>query len=363
MREGNPFFQGAADGPWLATSGDQSWTNQITREGLRRAGITLMLGTLWYPVDLRPGQTSRDEAVLQVRKLRRFAQTTPGYAVARDAAHARGLLQRDVIVVLPHLEGAEAIAQVEDVDVLFSAGYRSIGLVHFTDNEMAGAHADQFGPHVARLLGEGGGLTPFGRKAIERMIQLGLLIDVGHASARTKDEVLELTEAAGVPIIDSHAGADWQVPHTLSAEHAHRIAARGGLIGVGIYRHDLLMPVPEAERWPGFADGTCDEIVAQWRYYAEIAGPERVMLGSDLNSVIFRARPGGACPHGLRHAGDLPALFQALETHGIPADALDGTADRLLQVIEQVERRADPMARQQAQRRALAVPGPFDAPL
>ncbi|HEX8821389.1 MAG TPA: hypothetical protein VF794_15795 [Archangium sp.] len=114
--------------------------------------------------------------------------------------------------------------------------------------------------------------------------------------------------------------------------------------------------MPSAERWEGFQPGTCDDDVAHWVHYARQVGPEAVMLGSDFNSVILRASPGGACPRGLRHTGDLPALFAALEAHGVSRDTLDGSAARLLRVLEAVEARADPAL----QRSARQPSGPRD---
>lgn len=58
------------------------------------------------------------------------------------------------------IEGLHALdGKLESVDVLYGAGYRMMGLVHFFDNEVAGsAHGVTHG-----------GLTPLGRQVIQRM--------------------------------------------------------------------------------------------------------------------------------------------------------------------------------------------------
>jgi membrane dipeptidase len=89
-------------------------------------------------------------------------------------------------------------------------------------------------------------------------------------------------------------------------------------------------------------------VVAHWLELAKVGGPSRVVLGSDLNSFISRARAGGQCAHGLRNASDLPGLFAALEANGVPRDALDGMGDEVLRVLDAVEARADPRARAEA---------------
>jgi membrane dipeptidase len=364
MHAALPHFQGDVDGPILATSPDQFWVNQLTTDGLRRSGISLVIAACWPPFALRPGRTAMDETLGQAAALAAFLRTHPGFAAARTVDGARRLMARDLIAVLPHVEGAEAVQSVADVDVLYAAGFRVIGLVHFTDNALADAHDGQFGSILAPILnGRDGGLTPLGRQAVRRMIQLGMLIDLGHTSARTREDVLAITESSGVPVMYSHEGADWYAPRTLGEEHARRIAAGGGLIGVGVYRHDALMPLPASDRLSPHALTTCDDAVAMWRVYERLVGASAMALGSDLNSAILRPRPGGRCPNGIRHAGDLPALFDALAKEGVSAAAWNGTAEKVLRVLERVEAVADPAERARALRTPVRERGHFDAPL
>jgi membrane dipeptidase len=305
-----------------------------------------------------------DETLGQARALDDFVRTHPGLAVARTAAEARRLMPRDLIAVIPHVEGAEAIESVGDVDLLYAAGFRSIGLVHFTDNAIADAHDGKFGSLLAPILnGRDAGLSPLGREAIQRMIQLGILIDLGHTSGRTREDVLAITERSGVPVMYSHEGADWHAPRTLGEDHAKRIAAGGGLIGLGVYRHDALMPVPEPDRLSPHVLATCDDAVATWRFYERLVGPGALVLGSDLNSTILRPRPGGRCPNGIRHAGDLPQLFEALAKEGVSSAAWNGTAEKVLRLLERVEQAADPAARTDATRTPHREEGHFAAPL
>ncbi|MFY0576229.1 hypothetical protein ACN28S_19395 [Cystobacter fuscus] len=53
----------------------------------------------------------------------------------------------------------------------------------------------------------------------------------------------------------------------------------------------------------------------------------------------------------MRHTGDLPALFAALEAHGVTREQLDGSAARMLRVLEAVEAHARPEAQRVARGR------------
>lgn len=364
MHEALPFFSGEPGDGALATSPYQQFVNQIDAPTLRRAGVRLVVAALWPPFNLRPGRSARGEALHQLEQLRAFTRRRPDFVLAYDAAQARALLAGDRIVLVPGLEGAEGIGSVEDVDRLYAAGARVISLVHFSDNALAGAERGQFGPVFNLLFNRApGGLTPLGEAVVRRMMALGIVIDVSHASPPTIRDVLALTGPRGVPVLSSHAGVGNAAPLNVDDASAEAIARQGGLVGIGVYDYAFLPPVPEADRREGHQLGTCDDLVAHWIHYARVAGPEHVVLGSDFSSVILRPGPGGVCPDGIRHTGDLPALFAGVIARGYPREALDRSGDRFLELMERVQAAADPAARAAA-RRAHAPPEDlFDVPL
>lgn len=152
--------------------------------------------------------------------------------------------------------------KLENVDTLFDAGYRIAGLTHFFDNELGGsAHG------LAK-----GGLTPFGREVVKRLEQRHMLIDLAHASKPMIDDVLAM---ATRPLLVSHTGVAGTCPgpRNLSDEHLRRIAAGGGLIGIGY--------------WDGAVCATSvDAIVKAIRYSVDLVGVEHVALGSDFDGTI-----------------------------------------------------------------------------
>lgn len=361
-----PLFQGESGSGGLASSADQILVNQVDGPSLRAAGVRLVLGAVWPPFRLRPGRSARGEALNQLEELSRFTRRHPDFALAGSSQEARSALSRGRIAVLPSVEGGEGIGAVEDVDLYFAAGARSLTLVHFTGNALAGAAHGQ----IRRAFGlstngrSEDGLTPLGRAAVQRMIQLGMLIDLAHASDRTSLDVLQLTEVAGVPVMNSHAGARALTPmeRNLPDELAGRIARGGGVLGVTSFRA-FLANVPEAARLPDHQPGSCDDLVAHWLHLARVAGPEAITLGSDFNGTVARPRPGGSCPAGLRNSEDLPGLFAAIEAHGVPRSALDAMGERVLRALEAVETRADPAARAAARARRPPQEDPFDVPI
>lgn len=360
MARALPLFQGGP-GPRVAAHPDEWLANQLDPAALRAANVRLVIATVWPPPAMRPGRTAMDETLAQLSALRELPRRDSSFAIVADAASARRAIAGGLIALVPAVEGAEAIEQVEDVDTLFAAGVRSIGLVHFVDNSIADAENGQFGPLGAPFFdGKGYGLSVLGRAAVTRMFELGILVDVAHASPQTVSDVLAIAEQRRAPIISSHVGSGMAVARTLEDEDARRIAALGGLIGIGLYRHDTLKPIPLEDRWEGFAEGTCDEAIAHWTHLAKVAGREAIVLGSDLSSSIHRGRPGGSCPSGISSSAELPELFSALEKRGL---MVSGAAERVLRMLSLLEQEANPDARASAARHRREPASPFVAPM
>ena len=89
------------------------------------------------------------------------------------ARRARG---EAVVGALLGTEGSHALdGQLDNIDQLYDAGFRMMGLQHFFDNRLGGS-----------LHGESqAGLTPFGEQAVRNMQKKGIMIDVAHSSEAT----------------------------------------------------------------------------------------------------------------------------------------------------------------------------------
>ncbi len=199
------------------------------------------------------------------------------------------------------IEGAHALDRnVENLDRLEAAGYRMVGLAHFFDNGFAGsAHG------VAK-----GGLTPAGRELIGELERRRMIVDLAHASAATIDEVLAL---ATRPVVASHTGvrAICDNARNLSDDQLRRIAATGGMVGIGF--------------WPTACGGTDVESIARSIAHAvAVIGADHVGLGSDFDGAV--PVPFDASGMGLLTSA---LIGQGLDETQIAA-VMGGSAIRLL---------------------------------
>jgi microsomal dipeptidase-like Zn-dependent dipeptidase len=161
------------------------------------------------------------------------------------------------------VEGAHALdADINNLERLFDAGVRMMAPTHFFDNEWGGS------AHGVNKTG----LTEKGREMVRRMEARGMLVDLAHASAATIDDVVAV---ATRPLVVSHTGVKGTCDNNrnLSDEQLRKIAAKGGVIGIGF--------------WDTATCGTDARAVARAiRHAANVVGVRAVALGSDFDGAV-----------------------------------------------------------------------------
>ncbi|MEM9623356.1 MAG: dipeptidase [Pseudomonadota bacterium] len=244
---------------------------------------TLTVVQLW---PMRTWSSLLERARYQAQRLHRFAERSPDLRVITSAAELKGFLsgyQSGQVATLLATEGAHPLeGDLGNLRVLFDDGYRMLGLQHFFDNEIGGS-----------LHGESNeGLTEFGRQVVKAAVAMGYIIDVAHSSPATVDDVLALIDD---PVVVSHTGLQGACdsPRNLTDQQMQKIAAAGGLIGVGF--------------WDAVCNITPQGVAQSIKYAVDLLGVDHVALGSDYDgstTVTF-------------DAGDLAVLTQALLDVGL----------------------------------------------
>ena len=172
-----------------------------------------------------------------------------------------------------------------------AAGVRMIGPTHFFDNEFGGsAHGEN-----------GAGLSDFGKSAVQKMNELGIFIDLAHASPAIVEDVLNLTTK---PVMVSHTGvrAVLDSQRNLSDAQIQKIAANGGIIGIAFF--DMAVGEPELPN-----------IIASIKHVRDLVGVEYVALGSDYDgsvAVPFDITGLPLIVEGLMNAGFSEAEIRAV---------------------------------------------------
>jgi len=191
-----------------------------------------------------------------------------GFVVIESTADLSNYLDRRrlnhrLTAGLLSIEGAHALdGKLENLDVLYRAGYRMMSPSHFFDNDIGGSSAG-----INKT-----GLTEKGREWVRETEARHMIVDLAHASPKTIDDVLAI---ATRPVVVSHTGVKGTCNNNrnLSDDQIRSVAAKGGLIGIGY--------------WDTATCGTdAQAIVKAMRYVSDRVGVEHVALGSDFDGAV-----------------------------------------------------------------------------
>ncbi|MDF7776844.1 dipeptidase [Sphingomonas sp. AOB5] len=161
------------------------------------------------------------------------------------------------------IEGLQDLeGRIENLDVLYKAGFRMAGLAHFFDNEVAGS-----------MHGEAkSGLTPLGFQVLARMEKLGMIVDVAHSSHAALADILRVARR---PLVSSHGGvqATCKVNRNLTDDEIRGIAKTGGVIGIGYWDAAICGTKPT-------------DVVRAIMHVRALVGIDHVGLGSDFDGAV-----------------------------------------------------------------------------
>ena len=161
------------------------------------------------------------------------------------------------------IEGAAMIEnEVDRIDLLYGFGVRSLGVTYSESNAL-GSGLKEPGD---------GGLTTFGKRAVRRMNQVGMLIDCSHCGDQTTLDVIEYSDA---PIILSHIGARalWDSNRLAPDSVLEACAKKGGLIGIEAAPHTTITPNNTSH--------SIESVMEHFEYIKNLVGIDHVGFGLD----------------------------------------------------------------------------------
>jgi membrane dipeptidase len=230
--------------------------------------------------------------------------------VVRSLAELESCLERGVLAVIFHIEGAEAIDPgLDALEVLYQTGLRSLGLVWSRPN--AFGHGVPF--KFPSPPDTGPGLTDAGKALVRACNELGVLIDLSHLNEQGFWDVARLS---GAPLVATHSNAHALCPsaRNLTDEQLRAIRDSGGMVGVNFAVSMLRSdgrPDPETP---------LEVMIRHFDHLIERLGEDRVGFGSDFDGTIV--------PNAIKDAAGLPHLVEALRAAGYDRPLLEKLAFR-----------------------------------
>jgi membrane dipeptidase len=167
------------------------------------------------------------------------------------------------IAMVSSLEASTMIEnELDRLDVLYGFGVRIMGIAYSEANSLGCGLKEK----------NDGGLTAFGRKAVQRMNKLGMAIDISHSGDQTSLDTIEVSDK---PIFITHAGARtlWNTKRLKPDNVIKACAEKGGVIGIEAAPHTTL-----TKKNPKH---TIESFMEHFEYTANLVGIDHVAFGPD----------------------------------------------------------------------------------
>jgi membrane dipeptidase len=319
-------------------------------------GLNAAFMSIYTPANLEAAGKSKKEAGKLIDLVEKFTSDHPDkFKIAYSVADVTKQLNKNLILLPLGMENGSPIeGDLNNLKYFYKRGIRYITLTHSGNNHISDA---SFGKKK-----KWNGLSPFGKKVIEEMNRLGIIVDVSHISDSAFYQVMRISKA---PVIASHSSCRYFTPgweRNMSDEMIKLLAEKGGVIQINFgsafikddirkksnaVRNHLAKYIEEnnltgekateyrskylKEHNPGYAD--VKDVAAHIDHVVKLVGIDHVGLGSDFEGV------GDSLPEGLKDVSDYPNLiFELLKFGYSDEDIKKICGENILRVWSEVEK-------------------------
>jgi membrane dipeptidase len=287
--------------------------NAIDLPRLQEGGVSCSTFTIWtpgLPLDLSAWNAC-NRMIDMVTEV--VAQSPDQMTLAQTAAEIRSAHSAGKVSALLAVEGGHVIGKkLERLATMRERGIRLLTVAHLITNRLCDSNN---GPRIHK------GLSPLGREVVKTCEQLGIVVDLSHATEPGFYQALEFLDKP--PMVTHTAIRDKRGSHRfLTDDQIRALGQAGGAMGVIMWPWYL-------KSW-GIATHL-DFVVDTYVRMAELAGPQHLLIGTDIDGYIWY-------PRGFSDVTDFPVLTAKLLERGFSEDEvagiLGGNALRVLEAWE-----------------------------
>ena len=223
--------------------------------------------------------------------------------IVKSADDFHKAMNSDKLAVIIGIEGLSSIGNnINWIDTFYMLGARHASLTWNEENQLAtGVRGNP-----------SRGLTEYGVKAVKRLEELGMIVDVSHANEKTFWDIYENTIK---PFIASHSNckALCDVPRNLTDSQLKAIAERGGLVGLNAF-NDFVHLDREKQN--------IEHLANHIDHMVELMGIDHVAFGFDFcdylagDTMSSFASDDEVCTIGLEDASKAQNMIEILKGRG-----------------------------------------------
>jgi membrane dipeptidase len=305
----------------------------------KEGGLDVQFFSVWTGDKARNKEGYFQDAKAQIDSLNKLVNKNPDrMLLARTYKEVKKGIKQKKLVSLVGVEGGHMIeADLNKLEELYKMGMRYLTLTWNNSNDWATSAKDE--TELASLPRKG--LTEFGKKVIQRMNELGIIVDLSHTGEQTFYDAIAATTK---PVMLSHSSV-WNlcpVFRNVKDDQIKAVAKNGGVICINFYsgfisrgydaRADYLSgyrrnffdslratgkdSIEIRSAWRTFfrsemkkMQPTLGELVDHIDYIVKLVGDDFVGIGSDFDGV-------SALPAGLEDVTTYPKITEELVKRG-----------------------------------------------
>jgi membrane dipeptidase len=331
---------------------------------MREGGLDAEFLSVWVPPMIYAGERAYERAIAEFSAIDQLiAKNGNAVLLARSVSEVRAAAAAGKIAFLIGVEGGHSLGDaaddrlIERLGEFYARGTRYMTLTWSNSNRLGGSSGDD---------GKTRGLTPFGARAVQKMNELGMMIDISHVSDAT---FFDAVKASNLPVLASHSScrALTNRPRNMTDDMLRAVRDNGGAvcvnfgpefldadwaakweakqpqlrsqIGAMVKKHAPDMNAAQKEVGQLFRKLASDlppvpasRVVDHIEHVAKVAGANHVCLGSDFDGI-----PAG--PAGLDDVSKLPFITRELLRRGFSnEDVKKILGENVLRVLEANER-------------------------
>ncbi|WOJ97968.1 membrane dipeptidase [Congregibacter brevis] len=217
------------------------------------------------------GDEAWDEYQRQYALMTGFLKDSPMSPVT-DVDPIEKISARGELAVILSTEGAHMVeGSPARLKVLYEHGLKRLQPIHYVASTLGDSQTD---PETY------GGLSPLGRQVLEEASELGMLLDMAHASQKVVEQTVELVDR---PLALSHTMVkynsarfgDYRSTRSrwISPEHARLIADTGGVVGT--------FPIQAP-----YGVSYLDEFIEALKVMVDTVGIDHIAWSTDLGEPV-----------------------------------------------------------------------------
>ena len=326
---------------------------------LGRGGVGGAFFALYTPPETAPDAATR-YALEMISAVYDAVDANPDLAaLAFSPEEAAENAKNGLFSVFIGMENGAPIQQsLSLLRTFYRLGVNYVTLTHNGDNAIADSAAEGKRWH---------GLSPFGKEVVAEMNELGMMIDLSHASDETFWDCIRLSTA---PVVATHSCCRALCGHrrNLTDEMLRALGEVDGYVGINFcpsFLSDRFASDPADAALMDEADRTeaafiadpadpervraweqmQDRMVTIWRpgvkevvdhidHAVELAGIDHVGIGSDYDGILV-------APAGLENVSKIGLVFDEMFRRGYDAEQVEKVAGKnLLEVMKRVKQKS-----------------------